>query len=33
MEALQVLMEHGAKKMKKGADPKKQGPATSMEVA
>jgi len=33
MEALQVLVEHGAKKMKKGADPKKQGPATSMEVA
>jgi hypothetical protein len=33
MEALQVLVEHGAQKMKKGADPKKQGPATSMEVA
>jgi len=33
MEALQVLVEHGAKKMKKGSNPRNQGPATRMEVA
>ncbi|XP_066329227.1 uncharacterized protein [Miscanthus floridulus] len=33
MEALQVLVEHGAKKMKKGGNPRKQGPATRMEMA